>query len=52
MDDQEPVIMITKREYESLLEDRRFTQALMAAGVDSWDGYDHAVDLMNDELFQ
>ena len=36
-------------EVEQLEEDVKFLQALRAAGVDNWDGYDYAFDLL-DEL--
>ena len=35
-------VEITVKEYESLLEDSRFLGALIAAGVDNWEGYEHA----------
>jgi len=40
----EEMIEITKKEYESLLEDRKWLYALEAAGVDNWEGYDIAKD--------
>jgi len=39
------VITIERAEYESLLADRELLTALRAAGVDSWDGYEHAISL-------
>lgn len=39
-------VTIFKEEYEELLEDSKFLEALMAAGVDNWEGYDDAVELM------
>jgi hypothetical protein len=45
---QEPVsgetITISRAEYESLKEDSNFLNALYAAGVDNWDGYDEALE--------
>ncbi len=33
-------VTITREEYETLLEDSKFLQALLSAGVDNWEGYD------------
>ena len=41
---QEPVV-ITREEYESLLDDRELLDCLRAVGVDNWDGWDAAMDL-------
>lgn len=38
----EPTVTIKQSEYEELLEDSAFLNALVAAGVDNWDGYDEA----------
>ena len=40
----EKTVTISKEEYESLLEDRRFLEALRAAGVDNWEGYEYAFE--------
>lgn len=45
MDD---MVTISKKEYNSLLEDVRWLRALENAGVDSWDGIDFAQELFND----
>lgn len=37
------------KEIEDLKEDSRFLQALLSAGVDNWDGYDMAIDEMNED---
>lgn len=42
-------VTISKKEYESLLEDRKWLQALENAGVDNWEGYDYARELMNED---
>jgi hypothetical protein len=39
-------ITISKEEYEELLEDAKFMRALEAAGVDNWEGYEYAQDLL------
>lgn len=41
-------VTISKKEYESLLEDRKWRIALENAGVDNWEGYDYACELMNE----
>jgi hypothetical protein len=45
----EEMITITKKEYESLLEDSKFLTALENAGVDNWGGYEFAVQLSNED---
>lgn len=40
-------ITISRAEYEQLLEDRRLLEALRAAGVDNWEGWDHALDMLS-----
>lgn len=42
-------ITISKEEYESLLEDRKWRIALENAGVDNWEGYDFARELLNED---
>jgi len=49
MSDRETVT-IPKEEYESLLQDSQFLEALRANGVDNWEGYHYAcVDVFGDE---
>ena len=45
----EEMIEITKEEYEKLLYSNEFLMALEAAGVDNWDGYEYAQDMMEDD---
>ena len=40
-------ICVTKSQYESLLEDSKFLEALRQAGVDNWDGYSYAFEIMD-----
>jgi hypothetical protein len=40
-------VTISKEEYESLLEDRKWRIALKNAGVDNWEGYSFACELLN-----
>ena len=42
-------VTITKEEYESLLQDRKWLQALESAGVDNWEGYDFAREIYNED---
>jgi hypothetical protein len=44
----EETVTISKKEYESLLEDSEKLSALEAAGVDNWEGYDNAMEMMKD----
>ncbi len=39
---------ISKEEYESLLEDSDMLLALQGAGVDNWEGYDYAIELLGE----
>lgn len=41
----EKTITISVEEYEDLKSDKRTLDKLYAAGVDSWDGYDFAMDI-------
>ena len=43
------IVTITKKEYERLLDDYYFLNALRDTGVDNWEGYDIAKDLINKE---
>jgi hypothetical protein len=43
-------VTITKKEYEELLEDQKMLNALQDAGVDNWEGYDYAMELLNEEV--
>lgn len=42
MDD---TITITKTEYDQLIEDSEFLEALRQAGVDNWEGYSEAFEI-------
>lgn len=42
-------ITIPLSDYEQLKSDQAFLNALRAAGVDNWDGYDHAIDLIEQD---
>lgn len=44
----ESPITITKEEYDRLVEAENFLDCLRGAGVDNWDGYDHAVEMFNE----
>lgn len=41
----EETITISKKEYDSLIEDSEFLEALRQAGVDNWEGYSYAVEI-------
>jgi hypothetical protein len=45
----EELKMITRQEYNQLKEDSRIYHALRLAGVDNWDGWDYAMDILDDE---
>lgn len=48
MAEQEEMVEITKEEYVELLEESSFLNCLRDAGVDNWDGYDYATEMMNE----
>lgn len=45
----EETVVISKEEYESLLEDSLFLEALQGAGVDNWEGYSYACEIFREE---
>lgn len=44
----EKTITITIEEYDELLEDSRFLCALQGAGVDNWNGYENAQEMIEE----
>ena len=38
-------VTIPEEEYNDLLDDAEFLNALRMAGVDNWDGYDEAINI-------
>ena len=36
-------VIVDRDDFEKAVEDQKFLEALLAAGVDNWDGYDDAV---------
>lgn len=42
-------VTISKEKYEELLEDSQKLNALECAGVDNWEGYGYAMELMEEE---
>lgn len=42
-------VVISKDEYESLVEDADFLGCLEAVGVDNWSGYDYAVEMFEED---
>ncbi len=43
------MIEITYEEYKRLLEAERMLNALEGAGVDNWEGYDYAMEMLEQE---
>jgi hypothetical protein len=41
-------VTIPEKEYNDLIEDQKFLNALRAAGVDNWDGYDYAFEILEE----
>lgn len=46
----EEMITISKFEYEDLKSDSNFLGCLEACGVDNWPGYEHALDMYQEEF--
>lgn len=42
------MVTITEEEYDQLFEDSRFLEALRAAGVDNWNGYEVAQEMIEE----
>ena len=45
----EESITIPITEYESLIKDAFFLQCLESGGVDNWEGYEEAIEILNKE---
>ncbi len=41
-------VELQRKDYKKLLDDSRLLDALRAAGVDNWDGYDYAQELLEE----
>ena len=46
---REDNITIPRHIYDSLMEDSKFLNALRSAGVDNWEGYDYAFDILRED---
>jgi hypothetical protein len=42
-------VTITKKEYESLIEDQNWLNTLKNAGVDNWQGIDYAYEMLREQ---
>lgn len=45
----ESEIMISREVYEELLPNQRFLDALREAGIDNWQGYDIAMEMLDED---
>lgn len=45
----EVTVTISLEEYEALKAESEFLNALEAAGVDNWDGYDYAREMLEED---
>jgi hypothetical protein len=45
----DPTVSITQSRYDELLAAEKFLDCLIACGVDNWDFYDDARDMMGDD---
>ena len=48
MANKEKMVTITQKEYNKLLEDSNFLEALRGVGVDNWEGYSEAFELLEE----
>lgn len=48
MSKSQKMVTITEEEYDQLFEDSRFLEALRAAGVDNWNGYEVAQEMIEE----
>jgi len=44
MDEQEETVTISKAQYEKLLDDQKFLEALRAGGVEDWEWYSASLE--------
>lgn len=42
-------VTISRAKHEQLLKDQQFLRALQAAGVDNWEGYEEAQEILLDK---
>lgn len=42
-------VTIPKEQYDKLVEDQHWLSCLAAAGVDNWEGYDQAIEILNSD---
>ena len=49
MEEEQQLIMITKKDLDLLFERSELLSCLEACGVDNWDGYGDAIEMMNKE---
>jgi hypothetical protein len=50
MSNEGTTVTISTEEYEQLKEDARVLQALRNGGVDNWDGFDFAMEALQEEV--
>jgi hypothetical protein len=46
--DNAEMVTISKEEYDQLVDDSKTLAALQAAGVDNWNGYDYAMEILSE----
>lgn len=49
MTDKVDCVVLDMARYNELLEAEEFLNALRAAGVDNWDGYEYAQDMVSED---
>jgi hypothetical protein len=46
---EEKTVTIPQSEYDDLLKDQELLQALQRAGVDNWEGYEMALEILRED---
>lgn len=49
MDEIIVTVTLIKEEYDHMMRELAFLRALRRAGVDNWEGYDIAIDYLNED---
>ena len=45
---EDPTVTIRLADFKELVESAKLADVLQAAGVDNWDGYDYALEMLED----
>lgn len=48
--EQSGIVVCDPEDYQVMIDDQIFLQCLQAAGVDNWDGYEYAQEMMEEDF--